>query len=143
MGIKQISVFMENTPGSLAKITRVLAEHTIDLRAVSIADTVEYGVLRMIVNDPLCAESVLRREGLSVNLTDVTAVSVADGIGALHRLVAELQKEAINIDYIYSFIGEKSSQAVLVFKTGDDERAAEVLTRSGAVILAEEDFNNQ
>ena len=142
MFIKQISVFMENRPGRLAEITKVLSENNIDMRAINIADTTDVGILRMIVNDPNQAEKVLRENNMTVNVTDVFAVSIDDTVGAFGKVIALLKDANISIEYIYSFIGEKSSKAVIVIKTNDCERSVEVLQTGGIVVLSSDDFND-
>lgn len=141
MFMKQISVFMENRPGRLAEITQVLSDNNIDMRAISIADTTEFGILRMIVDDPVRAEEVLRANNMTANVTDVFAVSIDDRVGAFSKVIALLKEEKINIEYIYSFIGEKSSKAVIVMKTDDCERSVAVLKQGGIAVLPAEDFN--
>ena len=107
MFIKQISVFMENRPGRLAEITKVLSDNDIDVRAINIADTTDYGILRMIVNDEVKAEKVLRENNMTASVTDVIAISIPDTVGAFSTVINLLKDKGISIEYIYSFIGEK------------------------------------
>lgn len=142
MFIKQISVFMENRPGRLAEITQVLSDNDIDMRAVNIADTAEFGILRMIVDNPVKAEEALRSNHMTVSVTEVFAVSIDDTVGAFQQVIALLKDAEINIDYIYSFIGEKSSRAVIVVKTSDNERSVSLLKNGGICVLSSEDLKN-
>lgn len=141
MPIKQISVFMENRPGRLAEITNILSENNIDMRAINIADTTDFGILRMIVDDPKRAETVLRENNMTASVTDVLAVSIDDTVGAFSRVIAILKEENISIEYIYSFIGEKSAKAVIVIKTSDCERSADLLEKEGIKVLSSEDLD--
>ena len=142
MFIKQVSVFMENRPGRLAEIAQVLSDNKIDVRAVNITDTPDFGILRMIVNTPEKAEQVLRENNMTAHITDVLAVSIDDTIGAFSRMISILKDAGISIDYIYSFIGEKSSQAVLVIRTNNLEDSAEHLKKHHVKLLAPEDLNH-
>lgn len=142
MFIKQISVFMENRPGRLAEITKVLSDNEIDMRAINIADTTDFGILRMIVDDPEKAERVLRENNMTASVTDVLAVSIDDTVGAFSKVIALLKEENISIEYIYSFIGEKSAKAVIVIKTNDSEHAIQLLQQGGINVLSSDDLNN-
>lgn len=141
MFIKQLSVFMENKPGRLAEITQVLSDNNIDMRAISIADTTDFGILRMIVDDPVHAEAVLRANHMTASMTDVIAVSIDDTVGAFSKVISLLKDKEISIEYIYSFIGEQSSKAVIVIKTNDCERSVAILQEGGIKVLSAEDFN--
>lgn len=142
MYVKQISVFMENRPGRLAAITKVLKDNNIDIRAINIADTTDFGILRMIVNDPEKAEKVLRANDMTANAADVIAISIEDNIGAFSDVITILKNKDISIDYIYSFIGEKSSKAVIIIKTNDLENSVAALSESGVRVLSAKDVNN-
>ena len=142
MFIKQISVFMETRRGRLAEITKVLSDNDIDMRAINIADTTDFGILRMIVDDPEKAERVLRENNMTASVTDVLAVSIDDTVGAFSKVIALLKEENISIEYIYSFIGEKSAKAVIVIKTNDSEHAIQLLQQGGINVLSSDDLNN-
>lgn len=142
MFVKQISVFMENRPGRLAEITKVLSDNSIDIRAINIADTTDFGILRMIVNDAVKAEKVLRENRMTANTSDVIAISISDSVGAFSKVIQVLKDKDISIEYIYSFIGEKSTKAVIVIKTSDLEASAEVLKENDFKVLSKEDVNN-
>ncbi len=141
MYVKQISVFMENRPGRLAAITKVLKDNNIDIRAINIADTTDFGILRMIVNDPVKAEQVLRANDMTANAADVIAISIDDNIGAFSDVITILKDKDISIDYIYSFIGEKSSKAVIIIKTNDLENSVTALKEGGVKVLSAKDVN--
>jgi len=142
MLVKQISVFMENRPGRLAEITKILSDNGIDIRAINIADTTDFGILRMIVNDEVKAEKVLRDNQMTANISDVIAISISDSVGAFSKVIQLLKDKDISIDYIYSFIGEKSTRAVIVLKTSDLELSSEILTKNDVKVLSKEDVNN-
>ena len=141
MLVKQISVFMENRHGRLAEITKVLSDNNIDMRAINIADTTDFGILRMIVNDPTGAEKVLRNNNMTASVTDVIAVSIDDTVGAFGKMIEILKEAEISIEYIYSFIGEKSSKAVIVIKTNNNETSVDVLVKNKITVLSPEDLN--
>lgn len=142
MFVKQISVFMENRPGRLAEITKVLSDNDIDIRAINIADTTDFGILRMIVNDEVKAEQVLRDNQMTANTSEVIAISISDSVGAFSNVIQLLKDKDISIEYIYSFIGEKSSKAVIVLKTSDIGVSANILKENGVTVLSKEDVNN-
>ena len=141
MYVKQISVFMENRPGRLAAIAKVLKDNNIDIRAINIADTTDFGILRMIVNDPAEAERVLRANSMTANVADVIAISIEDNIGAFSDVITILKDKDISIDYIYSFIGEKSSKAVIIIKTNDLENSVAALKEGGVKVLSGKEVN--
>lgn len=142
MYVKQISVFMENRPGRLAEITKILSENSVDIRAINIADTTDFGILRMIVDDEENAEKVLRGNNMTANISDVIAISISDSVGAFSNVIELLKDKNISIEYIYSFIGEKSSKAVIVLKTSDLDLSINVLRENVVNVLSKEDVNN-
>lgn len=142
MSIKQISVFMENRPGRLAEITRVLAENNIDMRAINIADTTDFGILRMIVSEPDRAEKVLRDNNMTASITDVIAISIDDKIGSFSDVMSILEQGNISVEYIYSFIGEKSAKAGIVIRTNNGEKALELFEKNGVNILSPADLDD-
>ncbi len=140
MSINQISVFMENRPGRLAEITKCLSENHVDIRAINTADTTEFGILRMIVDNPKLAEKVLRDNNMTVSIADVLAVSIEDKVGSFSDVIMILKEKDISIEYVYSFIGEKSSKAVIVIKTDDNASAILQLYENGIKTLSAEDL---
>lgn len=142
MSIKQISVFMENRPGRLAEITRVLAKNNIDMRAINIADTTDFGILRMIVSEPDRAEKVLRDNDMTASITDVIAISIDDKIGSFSDVMSILEQGDISVEYIYSFIGEKSDKAGIVIRTNNGEKALELFEKNGVNILSPADLDD-
>jgi hypothetical protein len=135
MKVKQISVFLENKTGRLAQVTRVLGEQNINIRALSIADTTDFGILRLIVSAPEKAYEVLKKEGFTVSSTDVIAVEVTDEPGGLSKALDALQEVHINIEYLYAFLQKASKAALVVFRVERLDEAIEVLQKNGFKIL--------
>lgn len=138
MYVKQISVFLENTKGSLAEITRIIGEGGIDLIALTIADTQDFGILRGIVSDTGAAVTLLREAGYTVSLTDVLAASVPDVPGGLSQVLSVLSESDISIEYLYSFVRKSGTHAMIIFRVQDIEKAHAALTEFGASILDQE-----
>lgn len=135
--MKQLSVFVQNERGRLAALTKLLADHGIDLLALSIADTSSFGILRAIVNDPAKAVQVLREAHATVSLTEVLAVKVPDSPGGLAGALALLEQESISVEYLYSFVRNSDGQAVILFKVEALERAKEALREKGYTLIEE------
>ena len=140
MSIKQLTVFVENRQGALAEVAGELASHNIDLRALSMADTQEFGVLRLIVNDVDAAFSVLRENGHIVNITPVIAVKISDAPGRLAQALAVLNESKINIEYIYAFLTRTEKHAYVVFRVEDNDLASKALTDAGFKLVQESDI---
>ncbi|KJR96697.1 MAG: amino acid-binding protein [Peptococcaceae bacterium BRH_c4a] len=130
---------MENKSGRLARVTRVLADNNINIRALSIADTTDFGILRLIVNDPDVAHRVLKESGFSVNSADVIAVEIPDIPGGLADPLEYLRESGINIEYLYAFLTRASEAALVVFRVEQIDDAIRVLQEKGIKILGGED----
>ena len=128
MLIKQLSVFIENKPGRLAAILEELGKHNIDISALSLADTSEYGILRLIVSNPDDAAEVLKNSGVVVKLTNVLAIAIDDTPGGLSRILSIFVQNSINVDYMYAFVGKVTSKALTVIKVSDPELAEKALS---------------
>ena len=131
MTIHQISVFLENRAGQLAEITGILSDNHIDLRALNIAETADYGVLRLITSDAQKASAVLLEHGFILTMTPVTAVAVPDRPGGLSELLRTLSAAQIDIEYMYSVFGQKEGLAYMIFRVADTEKLDAVLAESG------------
>ena len=131
MSIQQISVFLENRAGQLAEITKVLADSGIDLRAISIAETADYGVLRMIVDDSQQAKTILLDSGYIMSVTPVLAVSVPDVPGGVSSVLALLAEGNIDIEYMYSLFTHVEGKAYMVFRVSDEARFKALLDSHG------------
>lgn len=139
MYVKQISVFIENTPGRLADFTKVLAENSIDLVSLSIADTTNFGILRGIVGDPEAASKVLMANGYTVKVTDVLAVCVPDHPGGLSGILEKLAEKNIALEYLYSFVRRKGDNALIIIRVDKPEEAEKVLSDAGVRTLSQDD----
>jgi len=135
MKVEQISVFLENKSGRLADVTRALGKAGINIRALSIADTSDFGILRIIVNDNDKAIKVLKDNDFTVSKTEVVAVEVSDKPGGLSDILDFLEKEKINVEYMYAFIERSSDNAVIIFRFDENDKAIKILSARGIVIL--------
>jgi hypothetical protein len=140
MIVKQVSVFLENRAGRLAEVTGLLGDQGINIRALSLADTSDFGILRLIVDDAEKAKKVLRNEGLTVGETDVVAVEVPDRPGGLAQLLRMLSQENLNVEYMYAFVKAPSHSAVMIFRFEEPEKAVEILTTHGVRTLPGEEL---
>jgi hypothetical protein len=138
MFTKQISVFLENKKGRLAEITKLLTEEGLDIRAMSLSDTGDFGVLRLIVNDHLRGLAALRAHDWAAQETDVLAVEIQDTPGSLHRIVEVLDSRDVNVEYLYTFFGKKGNNVLVVFKADNAAGAAGALTAAGIPLLSED-----
>ena len=136
MKVRQISIFLENKSGRLAQVTEVLGENNINIRALSIADTTDFGILRLIVNAPDKAYRVLKEAGFTVSFTDVIAVEVTDKPGGLAKVLKELDRAGINIEYLYAFVQKTASAALVVSRVEQLEEAVKVLLASGTRVMS-------
>ncbi len=134
MMVKQISVYLENRPGRLAAFTEALADCDVNMKAICIADTVDFGILRCIVDDSEKAVSKLKEAGFAASITEVIALGIDDSPGGLDQAAELLNDAKISIEYIYSFMKSVNGNAVIIFRVDDTERAIEVL-KSGGVQL--------
>ena len=131
MQVKQISVFLENKTGRLSRVCDVLAAGNINIRALSIADTSDFGILRLIVNRPDEACELLNKEGFAASTTSVIAVPIEDKPGGLAKILQVFQATKVNLEYMYAFMSAKCSGAIMVCKVGDSATALEALTDAG------------
>ena len=138
MLVEQIAVFLENKSGRLAEITAVLAENNINIRALSVADTADFGILRLIVDNVEMAKSVLKENGFTVGKTNVIAVEVEDKTGGLAKVLKCLTDDHINIEYMYAFVNKTGENAVLIFRFEKMEEAITTLQNGGFTILSRE-----
>ena len=136
MLVEQISVFLENKSGRLAEVTRTLHEHGIDIRALYIADTAEYGILRMIVDKPYDAVIALSEKGFTVSSTHVLALALEDAPGMLDRALSVLSEGGISVEYLYAFVGRASTDAVVVIRVEDPDRATVELEKGGIRLMS-------
>ena len=135
MKITQLSIFVENKPGRLTAPCRALAEAGINIRALSLADTQRYGILRMIVSDPGTAQKVLEQAGFMVKATEVVAVEVPDRPGGLAQILAALENTSINIEFMYAFPFGRGENAVLIFRFDNPDAAIKQLQAAGVSMI--------
>ena len=139
MSIKQISVFVENKPGSLYALTAVLAQGQIDMRALSLAETKDFGIVRLIVNDVYKTTTLLKDAGYVHSLTPVVGVAIPDVPGGLNRVLQVLTDAKVNVEYMYAFLGGKDvDHAYMIFRVADDKAAEAALAARGIQTLTQE-----
>ena len=142
MKVEQISIFLENKAGRLAEVTRILGAADINIRALSLADTSDFGILRLIVNDNEKAKQVLKEHGFTMGRTEVVAVEVEDRPGGLNRILRILFEAGINVEYMYAFVQQSGQNAVLIFRFDDPDMAITILQTAGIKILASEEVRS-
>jgi hypothetical protein len=142
MKIKQISVFLENRKGRLWKALNILNNAGINIRTLSIADTSEFGILRLIVPEPSLAQEVLEDNNFVVKVNDVIAVGVPDEPGGLEGILAILNKADVNVEYLYAFAEKKQEKAIVVLRTEDIDAGIEVLESSSVDVLTPKEVEN-
>ena len=140
MQAKQLSVFIENREGRLDEVLAVIKAANVNILSLSLADTSEYGLLRLIVSDPAKADAALKANGFSSMLTDVLVVRLANKVGSLQAFLSDLAKTEINLEYMYGLTIEKEGKASLVIKASDLKKASEILLKAGAELLEAEDI---
>jgi hypothetical protein len=136
MSVKQISVFLENKKGRLAELTEALERESINMRALSLADTADFGVLRIIVDDVERCVAVLKAAGFVAQVTEVIAIEVEDKPGGLHRILQVLDAAAITVEYLYAYVEKRKAAAVVICKVDDRGKAGEALRRAGIATIA-------
>lgn len=141
MAIRQLSLFVENKPGSLAGVTDAIADAQIDIRAMSMADTQEFGLIRMIVDDVETAKQKLNDRDLFVKITEVVGVAVSDEPGGLAKAVRIIADAVINMDYMYAFISVSKKNAYVVIRVDDNETAEKLLAENGFKLVTESDIS--
>lgn len=140
MNIQQITVFLENRTGQLSQITQLLAQENVDIRAISIAETSDYGLVRMIVDDSHKASSILLAHGDILSMTPVWAVEVTDKPGALAHLLAVLAEDNIAVEYMYSLFTQNNEYAYMVMRVSDDAKFLNILNQKKVKIISMEEL---
>ena len=140
MTVRQISVFLENRPGALYEFTKLLEANNIDLRALSLAESEDFGIVRVIVDDPLKSVQVLKDEGYVCSMTKVLAVEIEDKPGALVGILNVLGEKKINLEYMYAFLAKKANSAFVVFRVEDNDEAIRVLSENGFHTVSQEEM---
>ncbi len=139
MKVEQISIFLENKSGRLAEVTATLAEAGVNIRALSLADTADFGILRLIVNDSAKARDVLKAGGFTVGKNEVVALEVPDNPGGLSGILRLLDGAGINVEYMYAFVQRSGDNAIIIFRFDEIDKAIETLTQAGVRVLKGEE----
>ena len=140
MKTKQISVFMENRSGRLAKITTTLGNAGVNIRAMSLADTSDFGILRLIVNNTDKARNTLSDHGFTVRISEVIAVAIPDAPGALGNLLSIMEHDGLNVEYMYAFVQKNMDQAIIIFHFDNIDKAIEILLENDVSVIDEENL---
>lgn len=141
MFVEQISIFIENREGRLAEVTAILRDANVNIRALSLADTTDYGVLRLIVNDNEKAETALKKEGFTVGKTQVLAVEVKDVPGGLNSILDPLYENGINLEYMYSFASPRCENSVMIFRLDDHDKALKIFEQKNIKVILDTEIN--
>lgn len=142
MTVKQISVFLENKPGTMAKFTDVLSKNNINLRALSLAEASDFGIARIIVDDVYNAVQVLKDADYICSATNVLAVAIPDEAGALSGVIHALGENEINLEYMYAFTTSQKNLAYMILRVEDNEKAISVLSKNGVKLVSQESLAN-
>ena len=135
MKTQQLSIFLENKPGAIKNAVKALSDAKVNIRAMSLADTEDFGILRLIANDSNAAITALQKAGFTVQLTDVVAVEVPDRPGGLYEILSILSQKEINTEYAYAFIARKTDKAITIFRFTQTDEAIKQLTENGVSII--------
>ncbi len=141
MAIKQLTVFVENKQGTVVSITDTLSNHNINIRALSIAETEDFGILRLIVNNEQEAKKILTNEGYLIKSTDVVGVKIGDQPGKLSAALKVIDENNINLEYLYAFMARTEKHAYVVFRVEDNNAAETALINAGFHIISDADVN--
>lgn len=141
MTAKQISVFLENKPGQLTEFTRLLEKSAINMRALSLADAQDFGILRIIVDEPYRASTVLKEAGYVFSITPVLAVEIPDRPGSLVRILEALGESGANVEYTYAFTTRRKDLAYMIFRVTETEKAVEVLGKAGIKLICQSELS--
>ena len=138
MQIQQLSVFLEDRSGRLTELTRILAENDVNITALSVAETADFGIVRMVVGRPELAKTVLEKGGFSIGLTEVVCVNMPDEPGSLYRILQILTDEGINVDYMYAF--SNNNVALAVIRSSDIQQVSKALEKNRMKLLSQNDI---
>ena len=139
MKVEQISIFLENKSGRLAEVTNILSRAGVNIRALSLADTADFGILRLIVNQGDLAKQVMKEHGFTVGKTEVVALEVPDRPGGLGEILKILHESGINVEYMYAFVQHSGDNAIIIFRFDEPDKAIPILTGAGVRVLKGEE----
>jgi hypothetical protein len=142
MFVEQISIFIENKEGRLAEVTAILRDANVNIRALSLADTTDFGVLRLIVNDNDKTEQVLKKEGFTVGRTKVMAVEIEDKPGGLNKVLDPLCENEVNVEYMYAFANPQCKNAIMMFRFDDYDKAFKILGQKNIKVFTKQEIKN-
>lgn len=142
MNVKQVAVFLEHKPGRLAEISHCLAENNVNIRALSLADTTDFGILRLVADNTEKAQKVLKENGFTVGVTEVIGVAAEDKPGGMDKILQVTSKAALNIEYMYAFTQKSGESGILLFKFDDPEKAMAAFNEAGIKILSGEEVHS-
>ena len=142
MIVKQISIFLENRRGRLAELIQLLGENKINIRAISLADTSDFGIVRMIVNDTERAYQIVKGAGHIVSRNEVIAVEVQDKPGGLAAVLGILQEGGLNVEYLYGFLEKRADKAIMILRFEEMDEALKVLEKAGIPLLSDQELSN-
>ena len=140
MAIKQLTVFVQNEKGSVVSVTDILSKNNVNIRALSIAETEDFGILRLIVNDEVAAEKVLAENGYLIKVIDVVGVKIGDEPGKLTEALAVMDKANINVEYLYAFMARTDKHAYVVLRVEENDVAEDLLKMAGFSLITEADI---
>lgn len=140
MKVTQLSVFLENKPGHLQSALAILAQKGINITTLTIAETADFGILRMLADQPEQAQAVLKEGDFTASITEVLAIEITDSPGSLHQAIATFSRNNLNIEYMYAFTGKRGNQAVMIFRFDDIDKAADALQKEGYKIINHKDL---
>ncbi|HPP86921.1 MAG TPA: ACT domain-containing protein [bacterium] len=141
MLLKQLSIFLENKPGKLSEVTKVLKDNNINIRSLSMADTSDFGILRLIVPNVENVYKILKEHHFTVKITEVIAVKISDRPGGLNEILNYFSEENINVEYMYAFVNRSGDNAIIVFKVHNIQHAINILVKNNIEIFKYEDIN--
>lgn len=142
MYVQQLSIFVENKKGRLANIAKILANADIDIRALCVADTNDFGVLRLIVDKPELAVKTLKQSNFTVSLTDVIAIGINDIPGSFAKIMELLSDHSVSVEYMYAFIGRDKGKAFIILRVDDNDKALSILTENKVILLNSDNIQN-
>ena len=140
MTVEQLSIFVENKPGRLAAVTKTLADNGVSIRALSVADSTDFGILRLIVDNVEKAVEALQKKGVSVAITEVVAVEVEDRTGGLATVLSHFDEAKVNVEYMYAFARKSGGNAIIIFRFEHMPEAIEALEQTGVIIKSPEEI---
>ena len=142
MLLKQISIFLENKPGKLAEVTKILQDNKVNIRALSMADTTDFGILRILVPEVEKIYKMLKENHLTVKITEVIGVKVSDRPGGLHEIINYFAQENVNVEYMYAFVNKTGNNAIIIFKVKNIQQAINILVNNNIELFKYEDILN-